>query len=132
MTTEQLEDLEELARRAVACKRWRWIPGMRTSEGWRVIRNRTESSCMAYDENPENWQVADNYFQDGKIPDLSDPATLGCLLALVRKAHRDQEAHIVKLIHGFTGWQAWGSETYIAPKGSTEAEALVAALEAAP
>lgn len=125
-------DLEKFARRAVACKQWRWMPGMRTTEGWRVIRNLTESSCMAYDENPENWQVADNYFQDGAIPDLSDPATLGCLLALVRKAW-GACVHIAP----DTGWHV---RRAVLPNGSTinlgiiadtEAAALVAALEAA-
>jgi len=125
-------DLETLARRAVACPRWRWMPGMRTSEGWRVIRGGKESRCWAYDENPANWEVAENRIEDGTIPDLSDPATLGCLLALVREAHADPQAHVVKLVHGLVGWQAWNSETYIAPKRPTEAEALVAALEAAP
>ena len=139
MTTEQLEQIEELARRAVACKRWRWMPGMRTTEGWRVIRNRTESSCMAYDENPENWQVADNYFQDGKIPDLRDPATLGCLLALVREAWGPTASVSVNL----SGFWAVGGATVLSGKGkgssinlgiwkNSELEALVAALEVAP
>ena len=137
MKTERLEELKQLAsrvlaRRAVTCKQWRWMPGMRTSEGWRVIRGSTESRCMAYDENPENWQVADNYIQDGTLPDLTDPATMGCLLAIVREAHADPQAHVVKLVDGLNGWQVWGSETYIAPKRATEADALVAALEAAP
>ena len=112
---------------------------MRTSEGWRVIRNRTESSCMAYDENPENWQVADNYFQDGKIPDLTDPATLGCLLALVREAW-GPEATVSVNISGF--WAVGGARIQKGKSAghtinlgiwkATELEALVAALEVAP
>lgn len=86
---------------------------------------------MAYDENPENWQVADNYFQDGKIPDLSDPATMGCLLALVREAFGDPtlfaECHPVG-----AKWQTHSVDGGVFGEGSTEAAALVAALEAAP
>ena len=118
-----------LARRAVACKRWRWMPGMRTAEGWRVIRNRTESSCMAYDENPENWQVAENYFQDNKLPDLTDPATLGCLLALVREAWGKPDLHARP--EG-SRWRMWSFEWPNSMLHPTEAAALVAALEAAP
>ena len=117
MSTEQLEQIEQLARRAVACKRWRWMDGMLYKQDGVGVRPVIATAPI---------------IQGGGLPDLTDPATLGCLLALVREAHRDQQAHIVKLIHDLTGWQAWGSETYIAPKGSTEAEALVAALEAAP
>jgi hypothetical protein len=64
------------------------------------------------------------------MPDLTDPATLGCLLALAREAWDDCEA--------FVGRRAgsWTFETLnpLAPlvTASTEAEALVAALEAAP
>jgi hypothetical protein len=44
MSTEPLENLEELARRAVACKRWRWMPGMRYQVGGTVGRL-TDSQC---------------------------------------------------------------------------------------
>ena len=139
MTTEQLEQIEELARRAVACKRWRWMPGMRTSEGWRVIRGSTESGCWAYDENPENWQVADNRIEDGTLPDLTDPATLGCLLALVREAWGPTASVSVNL----SGFWAVGGATVLKGKGkgssinlgiwkATEIDALVSALEVAP
>lgn len=140
MEAEQLEQFEELGRRAVACKHWRWMPGMRTSEGWRVIRGSTESRCMAYDENPENWQVADNYIQDGTLPDLSDPATLGCLLALVREAwepHRGRDP-ICSTMQWAGMWGvgarcgAEGFAAIVLPTQPTEAAALVAALEAAP
>ena len=133
MEAEQLEDLEQLGRRAVACKQWRWMPGMRTSEGWRVIRGSTESRCWAYDENPENWQVADNYFQDGKLPDFSDSPTVGALFYLVRAAWGPT---VYLIAQG--GWLVQGARL---PDGSTinlgicrptEVEALVAALEAAP
>ena len=120
MSTEPLENLEELARRAVACKHWRWMPGMRYQVGGTVGRL-TDSQCK------------------GKLPlvaetrpDLTDPATLGCLLGLIRKAWKDPQVHVVKLAYGFMGWQAWNADRDIAAKCGSEVEALVAALEVAP
>jgi hypothetical protein len=124
MSAEPLENLEELARRAVACKRWRWMPGMRYQVGGTVGRL-SDSQCK------------------GKLPlvaetrpDLSDPATLGCLLALVREAHGAPAAYFMGsvnnqwVVHHFTEPEAyWKSLTKWQP---TEAEALVAALEVAP
>ena len=71
---------------------------------------------------------------EAKCPDLTDPATLGCLLALVR------EAWDMPRIATFCadGW--WGVHSPLLnlgfpiqdKKDSSEAAALVAALEAAP
>jgi hypothetical protein len=68
------------------------------------------------------------------LPDFRDPATLGCLLALVREAWVD--LHMVAHCddrYGKTVW--WLSRWGDLPRScecSTEAAALVAALEAAP
>ena len=62
------------------------------------------------------------------LPDLTDPATLGCLLALVREGWRSP------LIHPRAAgceWRMWKTEPY-AYAYETEEEALVAALESAP
>jgi hypothetical protein len=117
MTEEQIA----LARRAVACRGWRWMPGMKLTTGLRI----TESLV------PFTFSV--------DLPDFQDPATLGCLLALVREAWgsnqcfvrcdpswfvlcRTPPAQAAKIGHGWSGPFT----------GATEAEALVAALEAAP
>jgi hypothetical protein len=70
------------------------------------------------------------------MPDLTDPATLGCLLALVRDAHNAPAAYLMGsvnnqwVVHHFTEPDAyWKPLTKWQP---TEAEALVAALEVAP
>ena len=69
----------------------------------------------------------------GALPNLTDPATLGCLLALVRDAWGQPLVSVRWSVHGWrvlnTEGRAW---CWRIGKGSTEAEALVAALEAAP
>ena len=73
----------------------------------------------------------------GIVPDVSDPATLGCLLALVRKAWGDEhisvafakaEGRLVIIESHCNAMLANNRYFY----GDTEAEALIAALEAAP
>lgn len=68
---------------------------------------------------------------DAGLPDLADPATLGCLLALVREAWGDP--YLCCVGDRETGWRLDG---YAAVEDihsyRSEAEALVAALEAAP
>jgi hypothetical protein len=115
--------MTDLAKRAVACKHWRWMPGMRrlTFDGGHLYPSR----------------VADDGTYPGglfPVPDLEDPATLGCLLALVREAcgcptlycHYSTFSDSWLMIDPRLGW-----ELGLLPK-STEAEALVAALEDAP
>jgi len=63
----------DLARRAVVCHAWRWMPGMRLSNGYR-LNDDGDMSCA---------RTGDTY---GWLPDFDDAPTLGCLLALVREA----------------------------------------------
>jgi hypothetical protein len=127
----------ELAKRAVACKHWRWMPGMSISDG--LLHDRI---CTAWEDG--KLEVRDMYIHDASewLPDLTDPATLGCLLALVREAYKERCLNAVCLSDTPDG-QLWGVRsygralgTYMLPSdpedGPTEAAALVAALEAAP
>ena len=135
MSTEPLENLEELARRAVACKRWRWMPGMLSDKGLRVIRRDSDGYVVGYYQ--DNWYMAECV--PGTLPDLSDPATLGCLLALVREAWGN-EASVSLNISSF--WAVGGARIQKGKSAGhtinlgiwklTEVEALVAALEVAP
>jgi len=111
----------ELAKRAVACRGWRWMPGMLAlpPEGMISTPARlTEESDWPHDVGL-------------RLPDLTDPATLGCLLALVREAWGDSEMHMALGAKGWV-WLAGESRAYdvVMPinVGATEAEALVAAL----
>ena len=119
------EELYALGRRAVACKGFRWLPGMKALGSFRVVESVV----------PMMFPV--------DTPDLSDPATLGCLLALVREAwgdpaylwgghaevRRDSETLFVVLRFGHDA-NGFLVERWVA-SGATEAEALVAALEIA-
>lgn len=116
-----------LARRAVACKGWRWMPGMLhgtpTREG---IAWTTRYSDLGLHVDAD------------RVPDLTDPATLGCLLALVREAWADECAgHTYdEFAHGWffksRVHDGDGGNVRILGHFRSEAEALVAALEAAP
>lgn len=123
------DEMIALGRRAVACKGWRWMSGMATAEGHRVLLVDDDVLWMVYNEEGKCKPGCVEDF----VPDLSDPATLGCLLALVREAHGDPV-----LFARFRGarvrpdWAvSWDGSDVIAT-GATEAEALVAALESAP
>jgi len=135
MSTEPLENLEELARRAVACKRWRWMPGMLSANGLRVTRRDSDGYVVGYYQDL-------SYIAEcvpGSLPDLTDPATLGCLLALVREAWGN-EASVSLNLSSF--WAVGGAKIQKGKSAGhtinlgiwklTEVEALVAALEVAP
>ena len=84
----------DLARRAVACKGWRWMPGMRAIGKYPNYPVRIH----AFGENVQDpddmlaadkwlpWQqpveYGDHIYDGPYLPDLTDAATLGCILAL--------------------------------------------------
>ena len=65
MTEEQIA----LARRAIACPKWRWMPGMRAVA---VRPAPLEPVCSRVPDDPRGWTP-----YPGALPDLTDPATLG-------------------------------------------------------
>jgi len=132
--TEQ--NLEDLGRRAVTCKHWRWMEGMASldigwdQEGFTTWRDPETGEIVSKPWTRGKWRtrgpfrlISDLDIYDGEeilplvkrtaIPDLSDPATLGCLLALVREA-----------------WK--GNVAPVYPDSDEALAKLVAALEAAP
>ena len=156
MTDEQWA---ELGRRAVACRGWRWLPGMS------LIRRKTgpagraglQPTCLRaaftgghpcdpfarvvdVERLPQPCPPDPHW-----VPDLRDPATVGCLLALVRQAVEPERAPgdwpmVCSYQNAAKKWGigAWlnesGKATFAAlvlPTYDTEAAALVAALESA-
>ena len=126
MTDEQ----KVLSRRAVVCRGWTWGPGMLDLFGRRVRNVWPDDLGIHWSHIPENCVVRDA----DALPDLSDPATLGCLLALVREAWGDlgmfARPRVGKVRPDWAVFTGQNSDFVCA--ASTEAEALVVALEGAP
>tara|TARA_R110002126_G_scaffold3221_9_gene18069 strand:+ start:54 stop:413 length:360 start_codon:yes stop_codon:yes gene_type:complete len=111
--------MSNLAKRAIACKGWRWMPGM-----LQVVAPKQDggTGCVVRYEG-----IA----IPGAYPDLSDPATMGCLLSLVREAWGCPTAY---LVHSDGLWILMRRDPMalaLCRPQMTETEALVAALEAA-
>ena len=129
MTEEQIA----LSKRAVACKKWRWLPGMLTTCDLRVVDGGDEY-VIGHRSGPTKdgggWYDGE---AEGLLPDLTDPATLGCLLALVREAWGESRICVVPM-SGHKWGVAIPNVLRESPrfKGTTEAEAIIGALEAAP
>lgn len=136
------QEWQDLGRRAVACKHWRWLPGMlaRYSGGAWYRTGEVDTTGTHGSVRPPNPRSA--------WPDIRDAATLGCLLALVREAWPNVVIWVARdcavdplddaeyMLDDVEGWTVCGGcgDDYVGCFGSgkTEADALVAALEAAP
>ena len=124
-------NLEELGRRVVACPRWRWMPGMTIlgSKGRRVV-------VIGLSNTPEATSGMNiRAIEPNELPDLSSPATLGCLLHLVREAYKSRFGLMVVSAQTNIRGEWYCNPNSGGPKAkwhATEAEALVVALEAAP
>jgi hypothetical protein len=122
----------DLAKRAVACKGWRWVPGMLciwpNGNEWRVGQVSGVDGKNDLPNYPSNGWGDDYTDRTTGQPDLTDPATIGCLLYLVREAWSDSSLAACMSMDERT-WQI--DPTVSFRTGETEAEALVCALEAA-
>jgi hypothetical protein len=122
--------LEDLGRRAVACKHWRWMEGMQVEPlRFRVVWL-TEDMIGESDQTSYFWKNVPDIF-----PDLSDPATLGCLLALVEEAWKcpvDMSFAGACRLDVDAEERVYPQDHTVSFAAKTRVEALVAALEAAP
>lgn len=109
MTPDQID----LARRLVACRRWRWMPGKR----WVQVRAAPLDTIIGriQDRRPRDGMDVPN----GAVPDLTDPATAGCLLAMLGRPTTLPAPWV-------SDWHAG------APLGEAVARALLVVWEAAP
>ena len=117
-----------LALRAVACPKWRLMPGMLTHEGRRVMQVWPDDLGIHWSHLLDNRVVRDA----DALPNLTDPATLGCLLALVREAWESPKANLSWVTDDkcMVVFDTGHAQRFLL--GDTEAEALVVALESAP
>ena len=115
-------DLQALVRAPA----WRWMPGMLTADGERIIRSNRNPNVfdtMSVDVDGKRGRLRSRW------PDLTDPATLGCMLALAREAWADPTLHVI-CARG--RWWAVSTQFEGGPGHETEGEALAAAIIAAP
>jgi len=135
-----IESQAALGRKAVACKRFRWLPGMLTLCGGRVIATRgswlitavmlDEPTEGVLDEPSVGWRAA-----PACLPDLSDPPTLGCMPALVCEAWGDPDLYLKRIVRpAGVRWTVMQPSThgFVCGLYITKAETFVAALAAAP
>ena len=126
--------MSDLSRRPAACAGFKSLPGMLDISGVRCV-------CLS-DGQLAGWDEVNTEICEWSADelDLDDPGTLGCLLALVRKAWGPR----CNVVHWLDGG-GWALRTNAGAFGlpdlrsggptkfyDTEAEGLVAALEAAP
>ena len=123
----------ELAKRAVACKHWRLLPGMMTEKHGRVHdvgdgMILVQSKPTAYMDNSIrlSWQGASQ-----AIPDFSDPLTAAGVLVLVREAWNTQQVTL-RVFDDESAWIECALPGQWKKAGDSVAEALIAALEEAP
>ncbi len=130
--------LDDLARLLVGLPWWRWMPGMRMLDGACVLavggvdfRGDFIALCDAdHDACALKWYP--RLAEAADIPDLTDPATIGCLRALVSE-HVGSPVSIRWVPHLIGG--VWYAETpgALQARGPTEAHALIAlALQVTP
>ena len=120
----------EINKRAIACSAWRWLPGMKTTEGVRVLAVDADGYCIG--AMPGAHHVVE--VRRNALPDLEDAATRGCLLALVREAWGEPLMSAVGYIDHLG--PRWRIDADLLGVGdmydcSSEIEALVEALEQA-
>ena len=122
MTQDQIERCDALWRELMDAGNVWWVEGMATRHEWRAVLA-IANRCLAVQHSGGMavWRTADDC-----LPDWEDPATIGCLVALMREATDDAEATCV--VYGGRWHCDWHGNESIA---ETEPEALLRAIKEA-
>jgi len=109
-------DAEEWGRMAITLPGWRWLPGMRDRR-----------TGERYEDGDGPWEI-------NKCPDPDDPATAGCLLALLGPHPREgYMAHVLPPSSAVTKWRIHMNTAQTGPTsayGTTLGRACIAAAAA--
>ena len=126
-----MTDLTELGKRLVASKHWRWMPGMLTLCGIRLNEGGSDY-IIGHRSGPtkDGGGWVDTVDLDGIYPDLSDAATKGCLLQLVREALNKPISSVVYSAAD-DGWYLHTKSQFWPVVYDSEEEAMVVAMESA-
>lgn len=81
------DQLVKISRRAVACKSWKWLPGMLG------VRDTPpdKKDYLKPEVRIQGIRDVETATLYRSLPDLNDPATKGAILELVRMASRDDQ-----------------------------------------
>ena len=127
-TAEYFENQKALGERAVACKAWKWMPGMLGGTIGDWFRCYAQPDGLYWQGEPHGGWTKTK--EDDWIPNLNDPGTKGCLLDLIRDASNDPWLYV------YNRSRADGSETEWTTtisgrrfSAGSEQEVLIAMLE---
>jgi hypothetical protein len=114
---------------------WEWMGGMLTKCGIRVFEG-DRDYLIGERQGPtcEGGGIVDTVDVSGYRPDFKDPATVGCLVFLVRKALNNPDLYCERYKGAdFDGWIVRGPDpdSGALGLGDTEIEALLDALKSA-
>ena len=137
------DKLKRLGERAIACRGWPWVARMMTLDGELAVYATPPGSERVGPQMVDLWR-AGGYVEGVQtggsrvvLPNLVHPTTSGAMLALVRAAWKDDR--LAATYHegeddGVAGgWDITaGDFSVLGVQVSTEAEALLLALEFAP
>ena len=129
--------LHDIARALVAEPAWRWMPGMRVEtliEPCRIIEAPPRASSLVVAVGrPGGHTVVAIHRDAHMLPDLTDAATLGCVLALCREASRTPTMHALpQSWRGEVRWRVASARLVVGGEHPSEAAALLAALRLCP
>ena len=125
-----------LARAVVTWARWEWSAGMRAIDSgghrWRILANVGGHGHHAQGEGHAGYTSGWETIADllGAVPDLTDPPTVGAMLALFRRVKDLPLAHVMPYDSESEGprWRMTSHRWHAHRAHATEGEAIAYAL----